>query len=177
MVPFYEKGKPVVKESTFLENQVGVIAVRPYKKGEVIFLVEGPTTSKRSKHSFEIGLNRHIEPRQVGDTYNLGHCVNHSCDPTVIAKIIEKGNTDPYIEVIARRDLKKGEEMTFDYATLEYEITLVNTICKCKAEKCRGMIHGFKDLPSDVVESYKEEGIFASYLLEVEKDSGKSFPH
>jgi len=167
---FPKKINPVVKESAFLKNQVGVIATRPYKKGEVIFLVEGPITSKRSRYSFAVDLNRHIEPRQGKSRYNLGHYVNHSCDPTAITKIVEKSSSNPYIEVIARTDLKKGEEITFDYATLEYEITLVNVSCKCKTEKCRGIIHGFKDLPPNTIERYKKEGIIANYLLEMEKD-------
>jgi SET domain-containing protein len=164
-----ENIKPIVKESTFLEGQVGVIAMRPYKKGEVIFLAKGPITSERSKYSFAIDLNRHIEPGQEGDAYNLGRYVNHSCDPTSITKIVEKSGSNPYIEVIARKDISKGEEITFDYATLEYEITLVNAICKCKTEKCRGIVQGFKDLPPEVIEEYKKEGILAEYLLKIKE--------
>jgi SET domain-containing protein len=164
---FPEKINPVVKKSAFLKKQVGVIAMRPYKKGEVVFLVEGPITPERSKYSFAIELNRHIEPKQEEGTYNLGHYVNHSCDPTVVARIVEKGGDNPYIEVVARTDLKKGDEIAFDYATLEYEITLVNAVCKCKTQKCRGIICGFKDLPPDVIERYKKEGIIANYLLEM----------
>ena len=167
---FSEKINPVVKESIFLEGQVGVVAMRSYRKGEVIFLVEGQVTSERSKYSFSVDLNRHIEPKQTEGRYNLGHYVNHSCDPTVVTRIVEKDSGNPYIEVVARTDLKKGEEITFDYATLEYEITLVNAICKCKTEKCRGIIHGFKDLPFNVVERYKKEGIIANYLLKMEKE-------
>ncbi len=162
-----ETGNPVVKESAFLENEVGVIATQPYKKGEVIFLVEGPITPQRSKYSFAIDINRHIEPKQDKNAYNLGHYVNHSCDPTARTRVVEKDNSIPYIEVIARKDVEKGEEITFDYATLEYEITLVNAMCKCKTKKCRGIIQGFKDLPPEIIEKYKKEGIIAGYLLQL----------
>ena len=166
---FLQEG-PVVDESAFLEQpQVGVIAMRPYKKGEAIFLVEGPITSKASKYSFALDLNRHIEPRQEGDKYNLGHYVNHSCDPTVFTRIIERDGNTPYIEVVARRDIKKGEEITFDYATLEYEVTLVNAMCKCGTKKCRKIIQGFKNLPPEVIQKYKDEGILAEYLLKIQK--------
>ena len=165
-----ETRNPVVTESTFLEHEVGVVAMRSYTKGEMIFLVEGPITSQRSKYSFAIDLNRHIEPKQEKGGYNLGHYVNHSCDPTVVTVIVEKSGHKPYIEVIARRDIKKGEEITFDYATLEHEITLVNAICKCKTQKCRAIIQGFKDLPPEVFEEYKKEGIIAKYLLDINKN-------
>lgn len=165
-----ESRNPVVKESSFLEHQVGVIATHPYKKGEVIFFVEGPITSQRSKYSFAIDLKRHIEPKQEEGVYNLGRYVNHSCDPTVITRIVEKSSSNPYIEVVAREDINEGDELTFDYATLEYEITLVNAICKCKTEKCRGIIQGFRDLPPEVVDRYKKEGIIADYLLKLDKD-------
>lgn len=159
-----------VKKSIFLNHQLGVVAQKSYKKGELLFIVNGPIKSKRSKYSFAIDLNRHIEPRKEKGVYNLGHYVNHSCNPTAVIRIIEKDSNIPYIEVIARRNIKIGEEITFDYATLEYELTLINSICKCDALICRGTVQGFKDLPNNIIKKYKKEGIIADYLLQTNKD-------
>src|SRR3989338_7351939 len=87
----------IVKKSTFLEHGLGVITNRSYKKGGLLFTVEGPIKSKGSKYSFAIGLNQHIEPERKKNMYNLGHYVNHSCDPNAIIQIVEKNVDTPYI--------------------------------------------------------------------------------
>ncbi len=165
IILFPKTNGPIVTKSVFLEQELGVVAKQSYKSGELLFTVNGPIKSQRSKYSFAIGLDRHIEPKQEKGSYNLGHFVNHSCDPTTITRIVEKKIGSPYIEVIARRNIKKGEEITFDYASLEYELTLINSICKCNTRQCRGIIQGFKDLPKSVIKKYKKEGVIADYLL------------
>ena len=157
----------VVKESTFVPGELGVITKRDYKKGELLFKVEGPIQPHPTKYSFSYSLTQHIEPQREDGVSDFGHYLNHSCDPDVIVRPVHD-DTAPYIAVIARRDITAGEELAFDYASLEYEVTIpADAVCKCGSPLCRGAICGFKDLPSDIVEKYKAEGLIPDYLLEL----------
>jgi SET domain-containing protein len=160
----------VVKKSSFLEDQLGVFAKKPFKKNKKLFLVKGPINPKPSIYSFSIGLNQHIEPKNDKGDFDFGHYTNHSCDPNTVIRIINKKGTTPYIKVIARKNIKKGEELTFDYASLEY-VTLANSICKCHTKNCRGIIHGFKELPSDIAKKYEKEGMIPQYLLDIKNEN------
>lgn len=158
-----------VEQSTFVEGELGVIARRDYQKGEVLFKVEGPIRTRPTKYSFAIALDQHIEPQREDGVSDFGHYLNHSCDPNVIVKPVAESASHPRIDVIARRAIMAGEELAFDYASLEYEITATNTLCRCNTPACRKTIHGFKDLPRRVVEQYEQEGLIPDYLLRFSK--------
>jgi hypothetical protein len=155
-----------VEGSLSVKGQLGVIAKRNYKKGEVIFTVEGPVLSTPTKYSFATGLYKHIEPQRADGISDFGHYLNHSCDPNVIVRPIYNEGF-PRIDVIARHDISSGKELAFDYASLEYDVTIANSPCQCGTDKCRGVIYGFKDMPDEVRGRYKEEGIIADYLLDL----------
>jgi len=72
--------------------------------------------------------------------WNTARLINHSCDPNCETDII-KGK----IYIIALRDIKKGEELTYDYGfdVDDYE----DHPCKCGAKKCVGYIVGEDDWP------------------------------
>ena len=152
-----------MKESSFLDGQLGVVAKSNFKRGDVLFTVNGPILGKPTKYSFSIGLDKHIDPIKNDGKFDFGHYLNHSCDPNTFVRIIEKDDL-PYIEIVARKDIESGEELAFDYASLEYD-TIVSGNCKCSTRKCRGVIHGFKDLHEDIVRQYKKEGMIPAHLL------------
>ncbi len=168
-----ETEKIVVKNSTFLENQLGVFVKKSFRKNQILFTVTGPIQSERTKYSFAINLSQHIEPQRNDGTSDFGHYLNHSCNPNTIIRIVCLNVSTPYIEVIARRDIKTGEELTFDYASLEYEVTVANSICKCNTTECRGIIHGFKNLPNHIIEKYEQENLIPDYLLQIYKNKQK----
>ncbi|MGH9928993.1 MAG: SET domain-containing protein-lysine N-methyltransferase [Pyrinomonadaceae bacterium] len=58
--------------------------------------------------------------------------INHSCDPN---GWLEGMN------LVARRDIKAGEEITMDYATF-YNERMDDFVCHCSARDCRGIIKG-----------------------------------
>jgi hypothetical protein len=156
-----------VEPSTFVTGELGVIAKRAYKKGEILFRVEGPVQARPTKYSFAVSLDRHIEPEREDGVSDFGHYLNHSCEPNVIVRPVEKGIAAAHIDVIARGDIRAGEELAFDYASLEYELSIRNAACKCGASKCRKTIHGFKDLPASIKRRYEKEGLIPPYLLQI----------
>ena len=156
----------IVKPSKFIPGQSGVIAKRPFKKGEIIFQVRGPMLTKPTQYSFSAGLNKHIDPIKEDGTFDFGHYLNHSCDPNTFIQIID--GVTPYINIVARRNIAGGEELAFDYASLEYE-TVTKAECKCGASNCRKLISGFKDLPEDTKVKYINEGMIHTYLLKIKR--------
>jgi uncharacterized protein len=57
--------------------------------------------------------------------------MNHSCDPNSWW-----GDDET---MIARRDIQAGEEITYDYATTELDVSM-DMICHCGSALCRGRI-------------------------------------
>ena len=69
--------------------------------------------------------------------------INHSCDPSAWLE---------GLDVVARRDLAPGEEITLDYATFYNEL-MPSFECGCGADRCRGTIRG-DDYLQPFVEEY-----------------------
>jgi hypothetical protein len=135
----------------------------------MLFKVEGPIQSEPTKYSFAVALDKHIEPQRADGVSDFGHYMNHSCDPNVIVRPVTPLSGAPHIAVIARREINAGEEIAFDYASLEYEVTISNTDCKCNSFLCRKTIQGFRDLPRRIADRYEKEGLIPKYLLQISR--------
>ena len=59
--------------------------------------------------------------------------INHSCEPNLVSRIV-KG----HIIYFAKRDIRKGEELTVDY---RFSADVEKVPCGCGAGKCRGTIN------------------------------------
>ena len=78
---------------------------------------------------------------------------NHSCQPNSKFVYEKRQATFPDLDsndevfwyVMATRDIKKGENVTFDYNTTEYTTVEVFQ-CMCGADTCLGEIKGYKYL-------------------------------
>ena len=73
--------------------------------------------------------------------WNTARLINHSCDPNCETDII-KGK----IWIIALRDIKKGEELSYDYG-FEFDRDYRDHPCKCGSKKCVGYIVDEDDWP------------------------------
>jgi D-alanine-D-alanine ligase len=71
--------------------------------------------------------------------------INHSCDPNAWFN---------GFDLVARRDLEPGEQITLDYATL-YADDMPAFDCTCGSEKCRGTVRG-TDYLEPFVRKYRE---------------------
>lgn len=158
----------VVDPSSFLVGQKGVIAQKPFERGQSIFVVTGPVVSERTIYTFPLSLNRHVDPRTETGEPTLGHFLNHSCTPNAYVKIIKQDQTE-YIEILARQDILPGQEVTIDYALMEYTVAAQGVRCLCQTPDCQGYLMGYKDLSQEQKEKYQLEGIVADYLLELDK--------
>lgn len=131
----------------------GLFAKRNIKKGEVIFTFRGTIVTGRLPYTMgecwlQIGKNRWIAP----SPRNPGRFINHSCNPNAGIKNLA--------DIVAIRNIKKGEEVAYDYAMTDY---CFNMGCYCGAENCRKIIKGYKHLSPALKKKYK--GYISEWLI------------
>jgi len=143
----------------------GVYAFQDIKKetqiieytGEKITLEEGDERLKKQKPDcamiFEI--NKEDDPRGIGFCVdamvngNDARFINHCCDPNCYVDII-----DGHIWINALKDIKRGEELTFDY-WIDHDVDDIP--CRCGAKNCRGYI-----VAEDAKKTVNKEGLLLS---------------
>ncbi|MDP3916886.1 MAG: SET domain-containing protein-lysine N-methyltransferase [Nanoarchaeota archaeon] len=105
-------------------------------KGRIISNDEADKISEREVsdgvvYLFEIDDNRTLDGGSVKN--NDAKYINHSCSPNA-----ESLNDNDRIWIVALRDIKSGEEITYDYC-LETEDPDDHP-CRCGALNCKGLI-------------------------------------
>ena len=112
---------------------LGVFATEPIKKGKFIVEYIGPLLNNEqcekvdNKYLFEVNARWTIDgsPRR-----NVARYINHSCRP----------NADPYIlrthqiKIRAIKNIKPGDEITYDYGKDHFNSYIKKHGCKC--DKC-----------------------------------------
>lgn len=68
--------------------------------------------------------------------------VNHSCEPN----LVDSSHKEPEGEAVAARDIRKGEELTYDYTHQYYDRNLHSFKCLCGKPSCRKFVTGFQGL-------------------------------
>jgi SET domain-containing protein len=117
-----------------------LITKQAYSKGEVICGI--PTEKlfdKANRYTVQISQDKHTEVGKLS-------ALNHSCDPNVIL------DTEQLI-MVARRDIEKGEELSFFYPSTEWEMD-APFICLCGASSCIHVVAGARFLPLSTLESH-----------------------
>ncbi len=105
-------------------------------------------------HYVQIGKDSYMGPSGGLDDF-----VNHSCDPNSGLVI-----TNTRVELVAIRDIKSGEEITWDYSTTMYgDDWKMN--CQCNSVYCRHVVGNFIDLPDEIRKKYIQLGVVPSYNL------------
>lgn len=144
------------------KNGRGVFANRDFKDGETIFEFHGnfytyeelPTPYNEVKdHYVQIDENLYMGPS--GD---LDDFFNHSCEPNSGLKINGKK-----VFLIAIKDIKKDNEITWDYSTTMDEANW-EMDCNCDSKNCRGRIRDFKYLSPNIQKKYLDLGIVPEYI-------------
>jgi SET domain-containing protein len=128
----------------------GVFATRAIKEGTRLIEYRGEIVSDEEAdrrypffdderhHTFLFRLDSG-DAIDAGPSRSIAKYINHSCDPNCEA--VEEDNR---IFIDALRDIRKGEELVYDYNyVLEERHTAANKKlypCNCGANKCRGTI-------------------------------------
>lgn len=103
----------------------------------------------------QIGKNFFIGSSGRADDY-----INHSCDPNCG---LEFHGDRIYLKSI--KPIKRGDELTFDYATSQQCFPFRFT-CRCGSVECRGEIGDFDELPAPRKAFYLSMGVVAPYLIQ-----------
>lgn len=139
----------IVKSSS-IHNR-GVFAARDIVRGERIIEYRGEKITK--KESDRRGMAHFDEASRTGNgavylfilnsrhdldgsmEWNQARLINHSCEPNCEAQII-RGR----IWIVAKRKIRKGDELSFDYG---FDLDCwQDHPCRCGTEKCAGYIVG-----------------------------------
>lgn len=83
--------------------------------------------NRGGKYLFEVDETVTIDGKMRG---NRARYINHSCDPNCESEIKKKR---VFIQSI--KDIKKGEELCYDYGPEYFEEYFVNGGCRCSAKK------------------------------------------
>ncbi|VFR00252.1 unnamed protein product [Cuscuta campestris] len=123
-----------VREGSFIIEYVGeVLDMHAYEARQKEYALKG------HKHFYFMALSS-CEVIDACGKGNLGRFINHSCDPNCrTEKWIVNGEV--CIGLFAVRDIKKGEELTFDYNYVRV-VGAAAKKCVCGTPQCRGYIGG-----------------------------------
>ena len=124
-------------------NNLGLFAKSDINKGEKVIEYKGRKfTHKQVEENDRFDNSKAIylftlNERYVldGDTKtNTAKYINHSCDPNCEVDII-----NGKIWIIAIKDIKKGDELSYDYG-FGYDADFRQFPCKCGSKNCCGYI-------------------------------------
>lgn len=87
-----------------------------------------------SSYLFRLSAESVIDATHKG---NISRFINHSCDPTCMARILDGRRIIMY----ARRDIQRGEEITYDYKFPHEDDPDKKIKCLCGARQCRGYLN------------------------------------
>jgi SET domain-containing protein len=153
-MPVTRKPRIIVRNSRI--HGRGVYAARRLKAGEVIIEYKGerigwkeadrrpPSDPDDPHHTFYFSLSdgRTVIDANVGG--NAARWINHSCDPNCETEESDDGR----VFIQAMRDIRKGEELNYDYALVIDERMTPSLkrsyACHCGARNCRGTMLALK---------------------------------
>lgn len=138
-----------------------LFATRVFAAGDIIWELQGKMwdwddVSLENVNCIQIGPRTYLM-----DGSGLQDFLNHSCDPSAGIRI-----TGTEVTLVAIRDIRAGEEVTFDYSTTVDEDFYTLKNCRCGSPTCRGTIRDFKHLPRDLQEKYIALRIVPDYCIE-----------
>ena len=136
----------------------GVFATRFFQLGETVMVGHiDRELDRNDPHASQISEKRFVLHG------GLIPKVNHSCDPNCGIRPNVSGAHD----LITRKTIAPGEEITFDYAMRNYSVECFPVHCRCGSRHCRDRITGWKDLPTQRKVDY--HGFVAPYLTDIDR--------
>lgn len=112
---------------------LGLFAKVPFKKGEkIIEYIGRPLTEKEqftSRSRYLFGIND-TEMIDGSSRDNLARYCNHSCRPNCETDVIRRR-----VYIYAKRNIKEGEELTYNYGKEYVDQFIKPEGCRC--EKCK----------------------------------------
>lgn len=140
---------------------LGLFAIKPIQRGEIVAIKGGHIMDYKTLRKVERKIDESYI--QVEDNFYIGALekseikgnklfINHSCDPNLGIR--------GQITFVALRNIKSGEELTYDWAMEENRAEKIK--CDCRTKYCRKILTG-RDWRHHKLQN-KYRGFFSSYL-------------
>lgn len=157
-----------------------MFATATIKKGARICFLKGEVcTLDEILKRVKAGKEEPSDPLGIGeelylDLDELSRTFNHSCNPNAFLR----GKS----ELVAMRNIKQGEEITYDYSTTMNDnkakinkagFMLWTCRCNCKAKNCRKSIRQFKTLPEKRKKFYTTNNYMPTFVLKAFSNTRK----
>lgn len=123
--------KFVVKRGT---HGLGLFTTTEFKKGELVTEYTGEKITvdeanrRGGQYLFELNDNFTVDGK---DRINKARYINHSCAPNCYPEIDED---EEHIYIYAKRAIKAGEELTYNYGKEFWDVHIKPKNCRC--DKC-----------------------------------------
>ena len=115
------------------QSGLGLFALRNFKKGEMIIeytgekITEAEANRRGGKYLFELNDNWTIDGKGRS---NLARYINHSCKPNAYPELDDE---EEHIYIYAKKNIKPGEELTYNYGKMYFNELIGKDNCKCEA--------------------------------------------
>ena len=160
-----ENLKSIISEKVEIRNKSlngkGFFAKQDINKGEIVFIKGGHILKRNQIYTSSVINSYHpisdeyyIAATNQEEEKNIKLYENHSCNPNCGLR--------GEITFVAMRDIKKGEELTVDYAFIDNEDYSFE--CTCGSLNCRKQITGRDWKIKELQDKYYD--YFATYLKE-----------
>jgi SET domain-containing protein len=120
-------------------HAAGVYTTADIRKDTLVVEYTGPhITKERGDELYEDAPVTYLfglDDGSVIDGHGTAAFINHSCDPNC-----ETDEIDGRVWIIAIRDIKAGEELTYDYCLFDGDEN-DPAICRCGVKICRGTMY------------------------------------
>ncbi len=133
----------LVKRGYSLKGQ-GVMTIKPIQKGEIVSALNFDSIRSEGTET-EMSVQGGIKDFIDNSNDTIDNYFNHSCNPNMRLRLSH------HYDFQAIREIKVGEELTWNYLTTEYDLTKTKEdfFCRCGSRNCYGQIKGFKYLTKD----------------------------
>lgn len=137
----------------------GMVAAEPIRRGEVVAVWGGNFVSRKEAErakrpgtliqQIDDDVYEVFSENTKGDDPTYFH--NHSCNPNVWF--------EDEVKLSAKRDIRKGEELTVDYTLFETKDRVIIERCNCGSLNCRGKVNGRDWMLPQLQKRYKNHFI------------------
>jgi len=124
-----------VQSGEFIGEYVGEIITNEDGKRR-IERISNLKSNEAQYYIMELDSHRSIDAHWFGNEMRF---VNHSCDPNCTAKTI-MSERDTHLVLVAIRNIKRGEELSFDYNMYSSKSGREVPMCHCDSKNCTGIL-------------------------------------